>query len=197
MSSYLDLIPDGGEVNYISILFQPYAAKLFFDLPANEFYNQLIPVDAVNDLLWTDLCKRISDTTNIRRTIPLIEDFLIRKLNFDHAYHLDRIACAINSIYSASKIEVSVLAETSCLTQKQFKRVFNTYVGCNPKEFIRINRFNKALNLLHKGINPGFAQLAHECGYSDQSHFIKDFKSFSGYTPLDFLTPDTSFHYHS
>jgi len=32
-----------------------------------------------------------------------------------------------------------------------------------------------------------FAQLACECGFFDQSHMIKEFKLFSGYTPAEYL----------
>jgi AraC-like DNA-binding protein len=30
-------------------------------------------------------------------------------------------------------------------------------------------------------------QLAFECGFYDQSHLIKEFKTFSGYTPAEYL----------
>ncbi len=33
----------------------------------------------------------------------------------------------------------------------------------------------------------GFAQLSYECGYTDQSHMIKEFKLFSGYTPKEYI----------
>jgi len=32
-----------------------------------------------------------------------------------------------------------------------------------------------------------WANLALRCGYYDQSHFINDFRSFSGLSPLEFL----------
>ena len=32
-----------------------------------------------------------------------------------------------------------------------------------------------------------FNELVGQCGYADQSHFIREFKQFSGYTPLSLL----------
>jgi len=32
----------------------------------------------------------------------------------------------------------------------------------------------------------GLTELAHECGYSDQAHFIKEFKAFTGKTPTQY-----------
>lgn len=66
--------------------------------------------------------------------------------------------------------------------------MFNELVGTNPKEYARITRFQKSLKLLqdHQA-NISQAQLSYQCGYADQSHFIREFKQFSGYTPLSFL----------
>lgn len=72
--------------------------------------------------------------------------------------------------------------------QKQFERLFNELVGANPKEYARIVRFQKSLKLLqHYTEDTNLAQIAYQCGYADQSHFIREFKQFSGYTPLSLL----------
>ena len=34
---------------------------------------------------------------------------------------------------------------------------------------------------------PNWARLALECGYFDQSHFIHDFRNFSGLTPTEYV----------
>ena len=83
---------------------------------------------------------------------------------------------------------VTELASVTCLSKKQFERLFNELVGANPKEYARIVRFQKSLNLLqHCSEDTNLSQLAYQCGYADQSHFIREFKQFSGYTPLSLL----------
>ena len=80
------------------------------------------------------------------------------------------------------------LASIACLGKKQFERLFNELVGANPKEYARVVRFQKSLKLLqHYSEDINQAQLAYQCGYADQSHFIREFKQFSGYTPLSLL----------
>lgn len=75
------------------------------------------------------------------------------------------------------------------LSKKQFERLFHSFVGINPKEYTRIVRFQKALAQMQhqagKEINQ--AQIAYASGYADQSHFIRDFKKFCGYTPMSLL----------
>ena len=57
-----------------------------------------------------------------------------------------------------------------------------------PKEFIRIVRMQRALSMLQQDATIPFVQVAYECGFSDQSHMIKEFKLFSGYTPAEYLS---------
>lgn len=55
----------------------------------------------------------------------------------------------------------------------------------NPKEYARIVRFQKSLKLMQNQTeNISQAQIAYQCGYSDQSHFIREFRELSRYTPL-------------
>lgn len=66
-------------------------------------------------------------------------------------------------------------------------RLFNDYVGAGPKEFMRIVRFHKALYTLQTHLAMPFTVLAHECGYHDRAHLIRDFRQFSGYTPGEYV----------
>jgi AraC-like DNA-binding protein len=60
-------------------------------------------------------------------------------------------------------------------------------MGKSPKQFIRIVRFQEVLRRLSLGDNSYLTEYAYNNGYFDQSHFIKDFKSLSGYTPKEFV----------
>lgn len=69
------------------------------------------------------------------------------------------------------------------LSERQFERKFREYSGFNPKLCMRIVRFEEACNFYGHSGQKTMTEIAHECGYYDQSHFIRDFKEFSGYEP--------------
>jgi AraC-like DNA-binding protein len=50
-----------------------------------------------------------------------------------------------------------------------------------------VRRFQQVLELMRDEATPNWARLAPECGYFDQSHFIHDFRNFSGLTPTEYL----------
>ena len=85
-------------------------------------------------------------------------------------------------------LQVSELADIACLSSKQFGRIFNMYVGMMPKEYVRIVRFQKSMWLLQNRCQD-YAEIAYGCGYSDQSHLIRDFRQFSGTTPSQITNP--------
>lgn len=62
----------------------------------------------------------------------------------------------------------------------------------NPKEYSRIVRFQKALRLMQCG-DTDYIGIATELRYSDQSHFIREFKAMSGRTPTSLLTVCTPY----
>ena len=65
--------------------------------------------------------------------------------------------------------------------------VFRCEVGLNPKVFHRIERFQRVLTNVQGLVQPEWNQLALEHGYYDQSHLIRDFLAFSGFSPADYL----------
>jgi AraC-like DNA-binding protein len=80
-----------------------------------------------------------------------------------------------------------MLANNCFLSRRQFERKFIHYAGYSPKQFQRIARFNAVIKGFEQ--QPGsLTEMAHHCGYYDQSHFIHDFRLFSGYSPKTFFT---------
>ncbi|MEL6812254.1 MAG: AraC family transcriptional regulator, partial [Bacteroidota bacterium] len=75
-------------------------------------------------------------------------------------------------------------------TQKHFIQQFKKYAGLTPKVFHRIMRFNEILQQIHKKEHIAWSQVAYQFGYTDQSHFIKEFKEFSGFSPEEFIEAD-------
>lgn len=79
------------------------------------------------------------------------------------------------------------LEDTACLGKKHFERVFSSFTGYNPKQFVKIVRFQSALLNYQLKPNLSMSDLAFLCGYYDVSHFVNDFKSFTNRTPKLFF----------
>ncbi len=184
-TGYTDLLYSGN-IDLICIVFQPVGAKAFFNIPLIELSEQNVAVDDLNDQQLTELRKRLFDVVDIKTCVFLIEQFLFKRLCSLAAHNLKRINAALQAIYGGQH-NMDVLAQTACLSYKQFKRVFAEYVGANPKDYLRVVRFQKALYILQTQPETSFTHLAYECGYYDQPHLIKEFKAFSGYTPTEYL----------
>lgn len=176
-----------GQLDMISIVFRPWTAKLFLGTPLTEFYGRNIAAQETGDRTLATLADRINETDDDGRCIALIEHFLISRLHAPANYHLPRIAATVQAIGSHPGTSVTELAQTACLSTKQYNRLFAAHVGITPKEFIRIVRMQKALHLLQNGRTGNLAQLADECGFYDQSHMTREFRAFSGYTPTQYL----------
>lgn len=176
-----------GEIGMITVVFQPYTAKAFLQVPLDSFCRQNISTGDMEDRELSDLAKKVEDTPDDDACIRLIEAFLLHRLMALSDFHLKRISTALLEINRQPQINISRLADIACWSNKQFSRVFMEYVGTTPKDFMRIVRMQRALYKIQCNPVLPLVQVAYECGFTDQSHMIKEFKLFSGYTPTEYL----------
>jgi len=79
------------------------------------------------------------------------------------------------------------LASYVNMSTRNLERHFTESVGIPPKLFCCITRFNHALELKLRNATVGWTSIAHQTGYFDQMHLIKDFKRFCGEAPSSLL----------
>ena len=182
-----------GDTEMLVIVFKPYGMKPFLKLPVFLLHNQEVSGYDLGNKMLDTLAEQIFNCANTDLCIRLIESWLSLQIagmqDAKVAYDLKRISAAMQQLFVTPQTPVTELASAACLSKKQFERLFSDVVGANPKEYARITRFQKALKLLQndpEGNNQ--AQLAYQCGYADQSHLIREFKQFSGHTPLSLLS---------
>lgn len=181
-----------GNIEMIVIVFQPHTMSMFLNIPTSLFYNQEVSGYSLENKKLNELAVRISGCEDNTICIRHIEDWLLSQFanhSSDATYNIRRMDAVIRQIYNSPQTSVTDLSSIACLSKKQFERLFHSFVGINPKEYTRIVRFQKALAQMQhqagKEINQ--AQIAYASGYADQSHFIRDFKKFCGYTPMSLL----------
>ena len=83
-----------------------------------------------------------------------------------------------------------LVSSRGSISYKHFVELFRQHVGPTPKRMHRILRFAQVFERIQNRERLDWAALSFSLGYSDQAHFIRDFQSFSGYRPSEFLQAD-------
>ena len=81
-----------GRIEMITVVFQPYAAKVLLHIPVNLFHGQNVSMDEVGDTGLSDLSKQVADTPDNTACIRLIEQFFLRRLYSFSEYNLKRMS---------------------------------------------------------------------------------------------------------
>ncbi|MDQ1090218.1 helix-turn-helix domain-containing protein [Siphonobacter sp. SORGH_AS_1065] len=81
---------------------------------------------------------------------------------------------------------VKVMADQHSLSERTVQLRFKKYVGYSPKELLRFLRFKKVIQQVINQPDTPWFDLIEAFGYHDQSHFIKDFKQYTGLSPKEF-----------
>ncbi|HEX5551937.1 MAG TPA: AraC family transcriptional regulator, partial [Chitinophagaceae bacterium] len=88
---------------------------------------------------------------------------------------------------------ITQLANESYLSVRQLERSFIRYIGISPKTYYRMHRFLQLLQAKNNAPEEKWGSLAHEFGYYDQMHLVKEFKDFLKVTPSSFVLSDFAF----
>lgn len=178
-----------GQSGVIAVDFYPYGACNFFRFPLNELQNQSIHLGDIftNEIRYIE--ERICECHNLSSRIAVIEKFLIEKLFPVNTTDLVLIKNSVTLIkLNKGQIQAQQLSDKLSVSPKKLERKFSSLVGKSPKQFIKIVRFQEALAGLMQHQPQYLTEHAYNNGYFDQSHFIKEFKALSGYTPREFIS---------
>jgi transcriptional regulator GlxA family with amidase domain len=66
---------------------------------------------------------------------------------------------------------------------RQLRRAVRTETAISLKAYARITRLNHAMALADRAARPGWARLAAEAGFFDQSHLVRECRALAGLSP--------------
>jgi AraC-like DNA-binding protein len=172
----------------LGIRFFPHTAACFFDEPVALFNDQIIDLHDLAGKEVRLLYAKLLETPRPEQRIVLIEDFLLARLSlFKHRFNkLQMVSSVLRDLHREDFFEnIHSVAERYGISSRYLQKLFINYSGLSPSLFSKISRFQRSLQLLHQK-DVSLTSIAYQCGYYDQSHFIKDFKSFTGIAPSQF-----------
>jgi AraC-like DNA-binding protein len=171
-----------GHVETFLVIFQPGGLFRLFSIPLRALTNQHFEGVAVLGRTIDDLADRLSACVSFAERAERVNRYLLRRCSSGNA--LTCIAAAANDLQlSNGSLRISDLAARTGLSVRQFERRFITEIGVAPKLYARITRFEAVLNRSKESPNVRWTEIAHELGYHDQMHMIRDFRALSDSTP--------------
>jgi AraC-like DNA-binding protein len=179
----------------LGVAFKPGGLAPFFRAPAHETRDADIPLN----LLWgrraIDLREQLLDAPNPDAKLDAMERAMAEMWRPADLHPAVRFAL---EAFTPRPHDARIAAVTamSNLSPKRFIERFKSTVGVTPKHYCRILRFQHALSHAETGHRMDWTRIAMDCGYFDQAHFIRDFRSFAGITPTGYHGGQTQFRNH-
>jgi AraC-like DNA-binding protein len=160
----------------------PYALEPLLRVASTELVNN---VHSLNPLIHQDLIDQISEAADTKERVEKASQYLTRKLMMYKTSSIENVIHRL--IETEGQASITELQNITGLSERQFERKFKSVIGFTPKHYSRIIRFQHTKKKFIARPRTTFADLAYQSNYADQSHFIREFKEFSGMSVTDYF----------
>jgi AraC-like DNA-binding protein len=176
-----------GNFQTIGICFFPNTLKSIFGFNADELTDSCLDVSVLAQEQGICLKEQLLNASSQAEQIEILSSYLFTQIR-KTAERVDELTHYLLSqiIRSNGKISLRELQVEVQLSERGFERRFKQYVGISPKLFSRICQFQASLQQLRSNQYIKLSDVAFDNGYADQSHFIRVFKEFAGFSPYQF-----------
>jgi AraC-like DNA-binding protein len=169
----------------IGIKLQPAALTHLFNLDMHLFTDRVVPLPEALENRLQALEALLQATRDHEAVIRLLDEYFTSLLS-TAGYTPNAADDAVQLIFShKGMIPVKDITAQLGISERQLERLFKKYIGLSPKFYARIIRFSTIFQLIRENA-PEWVGLAYEAGFYDQSHFIRNFKAFTGEDPSQY-----------
>jgi hypothetical protein len=166
----------------IGIEFNPKGAYRFFHFNLGEVRNQIIQLSDIIGPVGKHLEELLANIPLVQQKINVLQQFLIKELakdsgDFIYEYCVDRI------ITSRGKVTVKELEKKTGYSSRWLNMKFIDKIGVSPKNLSAIICFRECYQAFTAEDLDGTLKNEFYEFYYDQSHYIKNFKHFTGLLP--------------
>lgn len=186
-------IPSGRDSEMFIVNFHKGKAYPFTGMPVHELTDHVIDGELVMSKEILGLREVLLSLPAIGQKFKYAEKYLIRA--FGSRLHTNPfVDYAVNQIVLHPHLAViEHIAGKVGYSHKHLIKIFREHVGITPKSFLKVMRFQNAIEETERTKTANWTRIAYESGYYDQAHFIHDFKIFSGFTPTAYLERKSEF----
>lgn len=181
-------------VDCIGIRFNPGGAFKLFGVNMNELINSSHQTNFFDEHIAL-LQRQLSELNTTTSRLVLIENWLQAKAQQQdlEAGYFEHF---INHFLQADG-KFDAIIEQQPLSRRQLERKFQQEIGLSPAHLKQLHRVKKARALIAKNPAIQLTQVAQDCGFYDQAHFIRHFQKITGQTPGQYKQRKMSQIYNS
>lgn len=178
-----------GAYKVIIFQFYPFVLKAFWGIAPESINDNCYYLDNTLGTSIEELTNKLLSAPAVEDKINIMSDLLLmyfekKKSNLDFS-----VRRSIQHIIdSKGLVSIKDIAEKEKLNNRTFERRFLKETGLPAKQFAKIIQFQSSLEQLTAKSYKKLTDIVYENGFSDQSHFIRVFKAFTGKTPKSFNT---------
>ena len=175
---------------YKFIVFQlyPFASKYLLGVDPKELNDDCYDLLTIDYIDVEAYRLKLTNSANLEEQLTIILDLMVALINSNRVPQNDKIQQAISIILEHSgQIKIKEILEKIYMSERTFERNFKSEVGLTPKQFAKIIQFQRSLNQLTQAKFDKLVEVGLDCGFTDQSHFIRAFKKYTSQTPSYYL----------
>ncbi|MDR8394545.1 AraC family transcriptional regulator [Aliifodinibius sp. S!AR15-10] len=173
--------------HFISIRFTPNGYYKFLGISQKSFTNHVIQLADVIDKDLERLLQTLQKTPETKRRFRIVADWIKKAGGKTDPGSILVSDFIIKLLSQNPGLSVKQLTDKTGYTRKHLVDRFKEEVGLTIKEYQKIYRIYRVLKYVDAADHISWAQLAYKFGFYDQSHFIRNFKRYTGFTPSAYL----------
>ncbi len=180
-------IPSGQNSEMLIVQFKKGKAFSFLQPPMQQLMNLVVDAELVMNPAILSIREQLQDISDPNQKCQVLEMQLL-KIYQNQLHENPFVNFAVSTILaSPNQCSIKMISDKAGYSQKHIIKMFKEQVGVTPKTFLRVVRFQKAIQQIEMQNHVDWSAVAYDGGYYDQSHFIADFKHFSGFSPTQYI----------
>jgi AraC-like DNA-binding protein len=184
---------DAKQTITLGLQLTPKGLYRFFNLSMHETTDQLFTFEDIFGAWGARLQHMLANLDDVQEKISSLQyalTYLLHKNTKDYSL-LDHTIDVIDE--SHGMVSIKELENQTGYSKRYLDMLFKEHVGVSPKRLASIMRFQIFYERWAKGKSKTFFKDNLYTYYYDQSHFIKEFKRFTGFTPQRFAETGNEF----
>ena len=178
-------------IRIIGFGFYPHTAHYFTKISSDVFTDQII---ALQDIISLEsktelIIEQLHSIPGLHQKVMYLQKHIYKIIKQSRSigqkdFYVQHILMSI--LKNKGELKLTEICNQLNISKRYVQILSNEYIGINPTQYAKIIRFLNSIKYLNQK-NISLTSICYQLGYYDQSHFIRDFKRFSGQSPSNYI----------